>query len=144
MSEVHAEITTEFTPELFEGYKKAFPQDEWVEEKFKKFLSNSDTNVLVTGYCDGNVAGSIWGHYLDRFDNDLELFIYSVDTAVIYWRKGVGRAMMDALKEHAKSRGASLMWVLTHKVNTRAQSFYEAMGGEQDPEGDAVQYEIKL
>ncbi|MDP3773420.1 MAG: GNAT family N-acetyltransferase [Gemmatimonadales bacterium] len=43
-------------------------------------------------------------------------------------REGVGTALLDSMREAARSAGCSRLWLVTTNDNTVAQSFYRALG----------------
>jgi GNAT superfamily N-acetyltransferase len=48
------------------------------------------------------------------------------------WRRGVGRALMDAGLEDLRERGYTKATVWSFATNARANAFYEAQGFERD------------
>lgn len=86
--------------------------------------------IMVVALDDnGRVMGRIYGHVLHRWEAS-ELLLYEVDTAETDLRKGVGRAMIEFLKELARLRGWRSLWVLTaHGDNEAANRLYRSAGG---------------
>lgn len=90
------------------------------------------TFVLVAAISDdGEVMGRIYGHVLHRF-GQTDLLLYEVDVADPHHRKGVGKAMMEFVKQLSQSRGYGEMWVLTEHDNAPARSLYESRGGVEE------------
>jgi GNAT superfamily N-acetyltransferase len=48
------------------------------------------------------------------------------------WRRGVGRALMDAALDDLRERGCAEATVWSFAANERANAFYEAQGFERD------------
>jgi ribosomal protein S18 acetylase RimI-like enzyme len=61
--------------------------------------------------------------YFDRADG-----IEVVTVQALEQGRGVGRALMDAVYEHALQRGAPRLWLITTNDNLRAFAFYQQRG----------------
>jgi GNAT superfamily N-acetyltransferase len=87
------------------------------------------TFVMVAALDDTReITGRIYGHVLRRLDQT-DLFLYEVDVADRYHRQGVGRAMLDRLKELCRERRYGEMFVLTETSNEAGNGLYSAAGG---------------
>jgi len=94
------------------------------------FLVREPSFAMVVALDDrGEVMGRIYGHVLHRFDAS-DFLIYEVDTVEANQRQGVGRAMLEFLKELAVQRGWREMWVLTETGNAAGNALYASAGGE--------------
>jgi ribosomal protein S18 acetylase RimI-like enzyme len=67
-----------------------------------------------------------------------ELWINEVGVAPSHWRRGIGRAVMDAILADARRAGCSEAWVLTDRTNEAAQRLYAASGGEASPDAQVM------
>lgn len=82
---------------------------------------------------DGVVVGIASGvHYLHP-DKPPELFVNEVGVAPAFQRQGVGRALLRALFEHAKTLGCCEAWLGTDETNTAARRMYASVGGIERP-----------
>jgi GNAT superfamily N-acetyltransferase len=78
---------------------------------------------------DGEPIGRIYGHVLHRWETS-ELLLYEVDTVETRRREGVGKALIEYLKQLAPDRGWRSLWVLTaHGDNPAANRLYQSAGG---------------
>lgn len=99
-------------------------------ENTNAFLADPN-NFLIVARNENGIIGRATAHLLARIDNArAEIFINSVDVHRAHRRKGVGRAMLEFLKELGRERGASEMWVLAEGRDGKAINFYIATGGE--------------
>jgi len=104
----------------------------WDEGNGQTFLANPDALLLVARW-DGVVCGFLTAYRLPRFDGmGSEVNLYEIATDEAYQRRGVGRALVDAVKQWAVEVGAVNVWVLTEVDNEAAQGLYTATGGERD------------
>lgn len=72
-----------------------------------------------------------------------ELWINEVGVAPTHHRRGIGRALMQAILEEARRSGCTEAWVLTERDNTAAMSTYRSTGGEETLP-DPVMFTFKL
>ena len=67
-------------------------------------------------------------------DKGTEMFIYELGVDPAYQRRGVGRALVDALASLARDSGCYGMWVATDADNDAALATYRAAAaGEPEP-----------
>jgi len=69
-------------------------------------------------------------HYVHP-DKTAELWINEVGVAPSHQRRGIGKAVIQALLEHAKRLGCREAWVLTDRGNQAAMRLYASTGGEE-------------
>lgn len=101
----------------------------WDSNEGKKFLANTD-NLLLIGYLENAAAGFLSAHRLQRFDKrKAEVLLYEIGVHEAYQRRGIGKALIEALKVWAKEVEADEIWVLTNKSNISGMSLYAATGG---------------
>lgn len=92
-------------------------------------LLGDPTFVMVAVLDEQNdIMGRIYGHVLRRL-GQTDLFLYEVDVAETYRRRGVGRAMLAKLNSLCIERGYGEMFVLTELSNEEGNSLYRAAGG---------------
>ena len=84
---------------------------------------------LAVAIDDGQVIGFASGVHYVHPDKPPELWINEVGVADSHQQRGVGRAVMRALLDHARSLGCSEAWVLTDESNTPAKKLYASCGG---------------
>jgi len=114
--------------------------EHWDIEQGKKFLSNPD-NALFLAFSEAAssedmVAGFLTAHRLQRLDKlKAEVLLYEVAVDEKFQQRGIGKALIQAVKDWAKEVGADNVWVLTYASNAAAMRLYQSAGGEEDPPG---------
>jgi len=84
---------------------------------------------LLVAY-DGDLAvGFVTGVQLTHPDKGTEMFLYELGVDPSARRRGVGRALVDALADVARAAGCYGMWVLTDRDNEAAMRTYTGAGG---------------
>lgn len=106
-----------------------------------KFLSNSQ-NILLSAELDDVLVGQVIGYILDRWDkNEPMLFLYSIDVAEPYQRRGIGTALIEAVRKLGRTQGCSEAFVLTNESNIPAMQLYQSTGGKRSNPDDVVMFE---
>lgn len=77
------------------------------------------------------VIGGVTAHALPMTRSPTyELFIYDVAVRTDRQRRGVGRLLLQALREGAAAAGITVAFVPADDEDTHALDFYRALGGE--------------
>ena len=94
-----------------------------------KFLASEGHHLLVALDADGTTPiGFISGVETTHPDKGTEMFLYELFVAPAHRNRGVGRELVGALSELARSRGCYGMWVGTEPDNAAALATYRAAG----------------
>lgn len=108
------------------------------QEAVARFLAREDLHLLMA-YLDDEAAGFALAHELPRLDGPRpKLLLYEIATAPRFRRRGVGRKLIEAMKEVGRSRGARSMFVVTEQSNTAAMALYAATGAVRKVMDEAV------
>jgi aminoglycoside 3-N-acetyltransferase I len=94
-----------------------------------KLLSKPEFICLVI-LSNGQVAGGLTAyelpmHYSDRS----EIFLYDLAIGTYFQRKGLGRQLITALREHCRQQGIRELFVAANEEDKHALDFYRATGG---------------
>jgi ribosomal protein S18 acetylase RimI-like enzyme len=92
-----------------------------------RLLGDPSFVMVVALDASGEMMGRIYGHVLNRIDVS-DLFLYEVDVADEYQRRGAATAMLDLLKTFCAKRGYNEMFVLTEVSNDAGNGLYAAAG----------------
>ena len=92
---------------------------------------------LFLAYVDGAPVGMITGVEMTMPDKGTEMFLYELAVADAHQRRGIGRALVDALATLAVEHGCYGMWVLTDFDNDAALATYRR-GGATETEPAAM------
>jgi ribosomal protein S18 acetylase RimI-like enzyme len=101
------------------------------EDAIERFLRSDDHHLLLA--LDGEEpVGFVSGVELTHPDKGVEMFLYELAVAEHARRRGIGRALVDALAALARARGCRGMWVLTDEDNEAAVATYRGAGATKD------------
>jgi ribosomal protein S18 acetylase RimI-like enzyme len=84
---------------------------------------------LAVALDDGLVVGMASAVHYIHPDKPTELWINEVGVAASHHRRGLGKALLNALLQLGRELGAKEAWVLTERDNTAAINLYQAAGG---------------
>lgn len=84
---------------------------------------------LAVAVDEGQVIGFASGVHYVHPDKPPELWINEVGVADSHQGRGVGRAVMRTLLDHARNLGCGEAWVITDESNTPAKRLYASCGG---------------
>ncbi|MFE6028183.1 GNAT family N-acetyltransferase [Streptomyces niveus] len=96
---------------------------EWAE----RFLA-APGHLLLIAYAEGVPAGFVSGVEMLHPDKGVEMCLYELSVDVPYRRRGIGRALTDALATVARERGCYDMWVGVDTDNEPALATYRSAG----------------
>ena len=94
-----------------------------------EFLADPRHHLAVAVVEDQVVGMASALHYVHP-DKPQELWINELGVAPEHRGRGVGRQLMAALFERARSLGCNQAWVLTEEENLPARRLYASMGGK--------------
>ncbi|WP_405060432.1 GNAT family N-acetyltransferase [Kribbella sp. NBC_01505] len=101
----------------------------WVAEAVER--AGEPDRFLYVAEVDGEVVGFVSGQERTHWAGQRE--VYVGELAVSREREGVGRALIDAVTQHAAELGVSAITLDTGAANTGAREFYRSLGfAEED------------
>jgi ribosomal protein S18 acetylase RimI-like enzyme len=108
---------------LFDGPAK--------EDAARRFLADERHHMFIA-YVDGHPAGFVSGVEMTHPDKGTEMFLYELGVDEGYQRQGLGRSLVEALRNLARERGCYGMWVITDEDNDAALATYGGSGAEAE------------
>lgn len=107
-------------------------------DDLRAFLGDP-SSILVVAEVDGRPAGQIFGYLLKRWDSQGPmLFVYSIDVAEPYRRRGIARRLFEKAREIGRAAGSCRTFLVTQEDNAAAMATYEALGGRRPHPDDVV------
>lgn len=92
-----------------------------------RFLGSDDHHLLLA-LMEDQPVGFVSGVELAHPDKGVEMFLYELGVAEAARRRGIGRALVEALAALARERGCRGMWVLTDEDDVAATTTYRRAG----------------
>ncbi len=97
------------------------------------FLAQPNHHLCIA-YSDGEPVGFVSGAELTHPDKGTEMFLYELSVDDRFRRRGMGKSLVAALADMARSRGCYGMWVLTDSDNSPAIRTYRSAGASEQNE----------
>jgi GNAT superfamily N-acetyltransferase len=119
--------------ELGRRFKARVPS----HDEAARLLARDDVHVWIAEV-DGELAGFAYAYVLLRVDGDTSVFLYELDVAEPFRRRGLGRALVEQARLLAEREGVLKMWVDTSYDNEPARRTYAAAGGTPSDEPTLV------
>jgi aminoglycoside 3-N-acetyltransferase I len=105
-----------------------FASDKYVRE----MLEREDFHVIVAVENE-KLAGGLTAYEMKMFKRETtEMFLYEIEVAEEFQRRGIGKALIEKLKEICAEKGIVEMFVGTEKDNFAARKLYSSTGGIVD------------
>jgi ribosomal protein S18 acetylase RimI-like enzyme len=105
------------------------------------FLGQPGHHVLIA-YEDGQPVGFVTGVELTHPDKGAEMFLYELSVDRIVRKRGIGTALVAALRDLAVERKCRGMWVLTDSDNLSARAAYRKAGATRQAETLMLEWDL--
>ncbi|MGD0057953.1 MAG: GNAT family N-acetyltransferase [Verrucomicrobiia bacterium] len=105
-----------------------FSERQPTADQLRKFLA-SDSHFFLAASMDSAWVGFAYAYELPRPDGTSMLFLYSIEVASEYRRRGVATALLSYLRGVVDERQMKELFVLANCSNDAAVAFYKATGG---------------
>ena len=94
-------------------------------------LLNSDNFIAIVAFIENEIAGGLTAYKLSMYYSDSsEIFLYDLAVKPEYQRMGIGKGLIQSLKEHCIKNGIKDFFVMAHEEDEHAIEFYRATGGK--------------
>jgi len=99
-----------------------------IESRFREVERDEDSKILVATGEDGKIWGwvHVFGHRVIVSDGQAEVGGLVVDSRIR--GRGIGRTLMAAAEEWARSRGYRVIVLRSNTIRTEAHRFYRDLG----------------
>ena len=96
-------------------------------------LLNNNHFIVLAARVENEVAGGLTAYELPMYYSDQsEIFLYDLAVKPEYQRMGIGKSLMQNLKEHCIKNGIKEFFVMAHEEDEQAIEFYRATGGKSE------------
>ncbi len=93
-------------------------------------LLNSKYFIALVALTENKVVGGLTAYELPMYySNSSEIFLYDLAVKPEYQRMGIGKGLLQSLKEYCLKNGIKEFFVMAHEEDEHAIEFYRATGG---------------
>lgn len=122
-----------------ESGEAALPSDEYLAGLLK-----SDAFHVIVALENQELIGGLTAYEMKMFKRETtEMFLYEIEVAESHRQKGVGKALIEYLKQICFEKGIVEMFVGTEKNNLPARRLYETTGGDIDENSVWFNYKFR-
>jgi aminoglycoside 3-N-acetyltransferase I len=94
-----------------------------------RFLG-AETNYLLAAVAGGAPVGFLTAYRMPALDCDASMvYLYEIEVAAAFRRQGLGKRLIELLKQLCGETDVEDIWVGTENTNTAARRLYESTGG---------------
>jgi aminoglycoside 3-N-acetyltransferase I len=97
-----------------------------------KLLSDKSF-VALAAFSENEVLGGLTAYELSRvYSDDSELILYDMAVRAEHQRMGIGKGLIQSLKEYCVQNKIETFFVMAHEEDIHAVEFYHATGGKSE------------
>ncbi len=114
------------------------------DSKYLAKLLNNDNFISFAALLDNEVVGGLTAFILNQYiSNKSMAYIYDLAVTVQYQRKGIGKKLIEYVKEYCQENGLIEMFVQADKSDENAIKFYRATNPSSELEAIQFNYIVK-
>ncbi len=99
--------------------------------------------VVIAAFSAGKILGGLTAYELPMYyGNETEIFLYDMAIHPDHQRKGIGKQLLEFLKDYCAQNKINTFFVLAHEEDTHALEFYHSTGGQREQVANFI-YEIE-
>ena len=102
----------------------------WVVEALER--AGEPGRLVLVADEDGAVVGFAAGEERTHWSGEPELYVGELAVDPQYEGRGVGRALIDAMADHAKHQGLATITLDTGAADADARAFYKRLGFDEE------------
>jgi len=96
-------------------------------------LLDNERFIAIVALAENEIAGGLTAYELPMYYSDSsEIFLYDLAVKAEYQRMGVGKGLLQSLKEYCIKNGIKDFFVMAHAEDEHAIEFYRATGGRDE------------
>lgn len=100
------------------------------KEQAAAFL-NTDGHVMFLAFDGAQAVGMASGTVLLHPDKAPAMFVNEIGVRETHQRRGIGKALLQAIIQNARDRGCEGVWLGTELDNVPARALYRSLGGKE-------------
>jgi aminoglycoside 3-N-acetyltransferase I len=96
-------------------------------------LLENQNFIVIAAVSEGEVLGGLTAYELPIIYSDAsEIMLYDMAVRTDHQRKGIGKGLIQSLKEYCIKNGIETFFVMAHEEDLHAIEFYHATGGKSE------------
>ena len=119
---------------LIELFNLVFEEESKIGSEVNSLrLLNNSGFIAIVAIAENEVVGGLTAYELSMYYSDAsEIFLYDLAVKPEYQRMGIGKGLLQNLKEYCIENGIKDFFVMAHEEDEHAIEFYHATGGKSE------------
>lgn len=117
--------------ELIEVFSQAFESDYKTTDEYLESMLQNSTCMILGAEVDTRLVGGLVAFEMTPIHGTKEFYIYDIAVHPEFQKQGLGKQLMEVLKQEAHVRGVGTIFVEVESEDIGAVAFYRAIGGEE-------------
>lgn len=121
-----------YLTELIKLYEEVFEMEDFTlpDAQYLQSLLEKEAVIFYVAIIDNKVVGGLTAHILpSTYFPSSEVYIYDLAVQTEFQRRGIGRQLINSLKEYCSSLRLKEVFVQADLEDQHALDFYQATGG---------------
>ncbi len=112
-------------------FSLVFEEEYGVADDYLKKMLVNDAVVILGAVKDKEIVGGLVAFEMTPIHGSKEFYIYDIAIHPSHQKQGLGKRLIEHLKEESKNRGVKTIFVEAESEDVGAVAFYRAIGGEE-------------
>lgn len=117
--------------QLISVFSAAFESEYTVDETYLMEMLKNESATILGAMKEDMVVGGLVAFEMTPIHGTKEFYIYDIGVHPKHQKQGIGKKLIERLKEEAKIRGIKTIFVEAESGDEGAVAFYRAIGGEE-------------
>jgi len=113
-------------------FEEVFKMEDFqmLDKHYLQELLKQKNFIVFAAMCQDDVIGGLTAHILPSYHfQSSEVYIYDLAVKTEFQRRGIGRKLIESIKEYCKVNNLESFFVQAHEEDTHALEFYHSAGG---------------
>ncbi len=117
--------------ELVATFSLAFESSYNTTDEYLSSMLQNKLCVILGAVVRTRVVGGLVAFEMMPIHGTKEFYVYDIAIHPDFQKQGLGRRLMDTLKQEARTRGIGTIFVEAESDDKNAVAFYQSIGGEE-------------
>lgn len=117
--------------ELVATFSLAFESEYDTTDSYLSTMLENTSCVIFGALIESRIVGGLVAFEMTPIHGTKEFYIYDIAVHPEFQKQGVGKKLMEVLKQEAQARGVGAIFVEAESEDEGAVAFYRAIGGEE-------------
>jgi aminoglycoside 3-N-acetyltransferase I len=117
--------------QLISVFSCAFESEYTVADEYLERMLVTRSTIIIGAMKDQKVIGGLVAFEMCPIHGSKELYLYDIAVHPNHQKQGIGTKLIELLREEAKAKGVTTIFVEAESEDVGAVAFYRKLGGEE-------------